>query len=84
MRDPVAPMGNASFDGFAKVQEIGPLGMISLRAKPDVKALAKAIKAAVGTKVPAVRRIEARHCGAAFHHHDVERWPDWPARGGGR
>ncbi len=58
MRDPVAPMGNASFDGFASVREIGPLGMISLRAKPDVKALAKAVKAAVGTKVPAQRRIE--------------------------
>ncbi len=66
MRDPVAPMGNASFDGFASVQEIGPLGMISLRAKPDVKALAKAIKAAVGTKVPAQRRIEGtgqKACG---------------------
>lgn len=58
MRDPVAPLGNASFDGFCKIREIGPLGMISLRSKPEVKALAKAIKAAVGTKVPAVRRIE--------------------------
>lgn len=58
MRDPVSPLGNASFDGFCKVKEIGPLGMISLRAKPDVKELAKAVKAAVGTKVPAQRRIE--------------------------
>lgn len=58
MRDPVAPLGNASFDGFCKIREIGPLGMISLRAKPDVKELAKAVKAAVGTKLPAQRRIE--------------------------
>jgi len=58
MRDPVSPLGNASFDGFCKIREIGPLGMISLRAKPDVKELAKAVKAAVGTKLPAQRRIE--------------------------
>jgi len=70
MRDPVSPLGNASFDGFCKVKEIGPLGMISLRAKPDVKELAKAVKAAVGTKVPAQRKIEiagdangSRACG---------------------
>ena len=66
MLDPVAPLGNASFDGFCKIREIGPLGMISLRAKPDVASLAKAIKAAVGTKVPAARRIEMagdRGCG---------------------
>ena len=58
MRDPVSPLGNATFDGFCTVREIGPLGMISLRAKPDVKELAKAVKAAVGTKVPAQRKIE--------------------------
>ena len=46
MRDPVAPLGNARFDGFCQIREIGPLGMISLRAKADVKSLAKAIKAA--------------------------------------
>ena len=66
MRDPVAPLGNARFDGFCQIREIGPLGMISLRAKADVKSLAKAIKAAVGTKVPAARRIEMagdRGCG---------------------
>ena len=66
MRDPVSPLGNATFDGFCKVKEIGPLGMISLRAKADVKELAKAVKAAVGTSVPAQRRIEIageRACG---------------------
>ena len=57
MSDPVSALGLARFDGFATVQEIGPLGMISLRAGPEVKALAKAIKAAVGTGLPAQRRI---------------------------
>ena len=66
MSDAVAPLGNARFDGFCQIREIGPLGMISLRAKPDVKQLAKAVKAAVGTKLPAQRRIEVagdRACG---------------------
>jgi sarcosine oxidase, subunit gamma len=66
MHKPVAPLGNARFDGFCAIREIGPLGMISLRAKPDVKSLAKAIKAAVGTAVPAQRRIEVagdKACG---------------------
>ena len=57
MSDPVSALGHAQFDGFATVREIGPLGMISLRANPEVKALAKAIKAAVGLAVPAQRRI---------------------------
>ncbi len=57
MSDPVSALGDANFEGFAAVHERGPLGMISLRAKSDVKGLAKAIKAAVGTPVPAPRRI---------------------------
>lgn len=66
MRDPVAPLGNARFDGFCTIREIGPLGMITLRAKPDVAGLAPAVKAAVGTGVPALRRIVtngAKACG---------------------
>ncbi|MFC3180008.1 sarcosine oxidase subunit gamma [Cypionkella sinensis] len=58
MSNAVSALGHASFDGFAKVREIGPLGMISLRAKPDVPGLADAIMAAVGTSVPAMRQIE--------------------------
>lgn len=59
MSDPVSALGGASFDGFAKVREIGPVGMITLRAK-GVKGLVKAVKAAVGTKVPDTRRIEGQ------------------------
>jgi len=65
MSDPVSALRGASYAGFATIREIGPLGMITLRAK-GVKALDKAIKAAVGTKVPAQRRIEIakdRACG---------------------
>ena len=57
MSDPVSALNGASFQGFAAIHEIGPLGMITLRAK-GVKALDKAIKAVTGTKVPAQRRIE--------------------------
>ncbi|MDZ4094351.1 MAG: sarcosine oxidase subunit gamma, partial [Paracoccaceae bacterium] len=31
MSEPVSALGHASFDGFAVVREIGPLGMITLR-----------------------------------------------------
>ena len=58
MSDPVSALGAASFDGFVKVREIGPLGMISLRARADVAGLAEAINAVTGTSVPAARRIE--------------------------
>jgi sarcosine oxidase subunit gamma len=56
MSNPVSPLGNASFDGFVKVREIGPLGMISLRAKADVVGLAEAF-AALGLELPAPRKI---------------------------
>ncbi len=57
MSDPVSALQGARFDGFAQIREIGPVGMITLRAK-GLKSLDKAVKAAVGTKVPAQRRIE--------------------------
>ena len=57
MSEPVSALNGASFQGFANIREVGPIGMITLRAK-GLKALDKAIKAAVGTKIPAQRRIE--------------------------
>ncbi|MBN8632489.1 MAG: sarcosine oxidase subunit gamma [Rhodobacterales bacterium] len=65
MSDPVSALNGASFQGFATIREIGPLGMVTLRAK-GVKALDKAVKAVTGTKLPAQRRIEMkgdRACG---------------------
>lgn len=66
MSDPVSALDGAVFEGFVTVREIGPLGMISLRAKAGTKGLDKAVKAAVGVKVPAQRRMEwadDRGCG---------------------
>ena len=57
MSDPVSALGHAAFDGFAQVREIGPLGMISLRAKPDLPGLAAAVRAVSGTDLPSLRRI---------------------------
>ena len=65
MSDPVSALNGASFQGFAAIREVGPLGMITLRAK-GLKSLEKAIKSVTGTKVPAQRRIEVdgdRACG---------------------
>ena len=64
MANPVAAWGNARFDGFAKVQEIGPLGMISLRAKRDVPGLAGAFEA-LGLTLPEPRRIAINGAKAA-------------------
>ncbi len=57
MSEPVSALGQVTFDGFAKVTEIGPRGMISLRAKSDVAGLAEAVRAVTGTEVPAPRQI---------------------------
>jgi sarcosine oxidase, subunit gamma len=57
MSDPVSALGGASYDGFAAIREIGPLGMIALRCAYDVKTLPKAVKTAVGVTMPGVRRI---------------------------
>ena len=65
MSDPVSALNGASFQGFASIREVGPLGMITLRGK-GLKLLDKAIKAVTGTKTPAPRRIEVngdRACG---------------------
>jgi sarcosine oxidase subunit gamma len=57
MSDPVSALGHAAFDGFARIREIGPLGMITLRAQADLPALPAALRAATGLDLPAVRRI---------------------------
>jgi len=52
----VSALGGVGFDGFARIREIGPLGMITLRAK-GIPGLDAAVNAAVGTGVPDQRRI---------------------------
>lgn len=65
MSNPVSPLNGASFDGFANIREIGPFGMITLRAKAGTKGLDTAIKAVTGCAVPAQRRIEVSGSRAA-------------------
>ena len=55
MSEPVAPLGNATFAGVAAVREIGPLGMITLRAATGTPGLAAAILSTTGTAVPEQR-----------------------------
>lgn len=60
-------LGGARFDGFATIREIGPVGMITLRAKPDVPGLAAAVQAATGCALPGQRRIEiSGDCAAGW------------------
>ncbi|WP_050526411.1 sarcosine oxidase subunit gamma [Pseudorhodobacter aquimaris] len=56
MHDLVSALGGKTFEGFAKIREIGPLGMISLRCDLRQKPLAAALKK-LGLSVPAARRI---------------------------
>ena len=58
MSDIASALGGTRFDGFATVEEIGPVGMITLRGVLASPALQAAVMAAVGVAVPAPRRIE--------------------------
>lgn len=57
MSEPASALGHARFDGFASIREIGPLGMITLRAKAGTPGLDGAVLAAVGLGLPEQRRI---------------------------
>lgn len=54
---PNSPLDGASYQGFAKIREIGPLGMITLRAAANLPGLAAAVQAAVGVALPEARRM---------------------------
>ena len=65
MSEPASALGHAAFEGFAIIREIGPLGMLSLRAAPDLPGLSEAL-AALGLTRPDPRRIVVtgnRACG---------------------
>lgn len=57
MSEAVSALGNPSFPGFATIREVGPLGMITLRAKHDLPALAAALGSVLGAALPGRRRI---------------------------
>jgi len=65
MSDPVTPLNAARYAGFCTVQEIGPMGMITLRGA--LSELGDAVRATVGVDVPALRRV----AGAG------DRWCAW-------
>lgn len=54
---PVLPLGGAQAQGFAHIREIGPLGMIQLRAKPGTPGVSAAMEAALQCALPAPRQI---------------------------
>lgn len=54
---PLSVLGGAQYTGYARICEIGPWGMISLRAKPDVAGLGAAIAAVTGCDLPSQRQI---------------------------
>ena len=57
MSNAVSALGGKAYTGFATVREIGPMGTIALRVKPDVKGLKAAVKSITGTALPDPRRI---------------------------
>jgi len=60
MSDPVSALGGVQSHGFATVREIGPSGMIMLRATHDLQGLQSALKVCTGTEIPEKRQI--LHC----------------------
>lgn len=65
MSELVQPLGGVSFHGASTVREIGPLGMVTLRARPGLPGLADAVRAATGCDLPSQRRIVTNGANAA-------------------
>lgn len=57
MSEPVSALGGAAYQGFCKVQEAGPLGMLTLRGNFAAQEFANAVKSVTGIAVPGVRAI---------------------------
>jgi sarcosine oxidase, subunit gamma len=57
MHNRVSALNGATYSGFSQIREIGPLGMITLRAKSDCAGLDAAIFAATGCARPDTRQI---------------------------
>ncbi len=64
MSDPVSALDGAVFEGFCTISDAGPVGMITLRIKPDAPGLADAFKA-IGLTLPEARRIAFGDKGSA-------------------
>ncbi|MBU2941848.1 sarcosine oxidase subunit gamma family protein [Shimia thalassica] len=59
MSNVVSALAGVSHAGFAKVEETGLNGMITVRGDLDSSEMAAAVKAATGASVPAIRKIAA-------------------------
>jgi sarcosine oxidase subunit gamma len=61
----VTALNGANSDGMISVNDAGLMGMITLRGDLASPEIAKAVKAATGTKIPAMRQIETGAKGSA-------------------
>ncbi len=57
MSDPQSALGGVRYEGFAVIEEIGPLGMVTIRGDLADPALATALGRVLGLDLPAARRI---------------------------
>lgn len=65
MSDAKSALPGARYEGFVKVRELGPQGMITLRGDLGSAKLAEAVKTATGTAVPGQRQIASQADRAA-------------------
>ncbi len=66
MSNAVSALQGKAYDGFARVEEIGLQGMITLRADLADKVVAAAVKSVCGTKLPGQREIVSKGDMAAL------------------
>mmetsp|Transcript_31984 Transcript_31984/g.41166 ORF Transcript_31984/g.41166 Transcript_31984/m.41166 type:complete len:112 (+) Transcript_31984:59-394(+) len=64
MSKAVSALDGVTFDGFAKVEETGLRGMITVRGDLASKEMAAAVKAATGAEMPVLRKITSGDKGA--------------------
>ena len=57
MADTSIASGTASFMGFATIREIGPQGMVTLRADLGLPQVAAALRGVLGVEVPGRRTL---------------------------
>ena len=67
MSDAISALPGSVYDGFVRVEELGPSGMITLRGELASAELQKAVKAATGLAVPGQR-------GADFENDSGVAW----------
>lgn len=64
MSKAVSALQGVKFDGFAKVEETGLRGMITVRGDLASKEVAAAVKAATGAEMPELRKVTSGENGA--------------------